>query len=80
MRGTNIKQLIGLKKVGVKIMFYDCPVCKRFFGTNEASAETCCEDCDYKYTIKDQQVAIEQKSRVERLMKSYVMKKSFSSN
>lgn len=70
MRGTDIKQLIVFKRIGLKIMFYDCPVCNRFFGTDEKNIETCCYECDLNYTIRDQQRAIERKNRLEMVMNS----------
>ena len=63
MRATNIKFLLGLKKMGETITFVDCPQCKRFFGTNESHAETCSSECDAKYALRKHQVELERQRR-----------------
>jgi hypothetical protein len=73
MRATNIKFLLGLKKMGDAIIFRDCPQCKRFFGTNEAHAETCSIDCDSKYALRRQQVEEERKYRLQILQARKLM-------
>ncbi len=70
MRASNIKYLIGLKKMGHNILFKNCPQCKRFFGTNEAGVETCSVDCDIKYALRDQYIEIERKNRINTLLRT----------
>lgn len=72
MRATNIKFMLGLKKMGQKILFKDCPQCKRFFGTDETSVETCSIDCDIKYALRDQSAEMEKKNRRDTILKARV--------
>jgi hypothetical protein len=67
MRTTDIKYLIGLKKSGSKLTFFDCPQCNRFFGTDETDIETCCVECDAEYALQNLQFEISKSSRLTTL-------------
>lgn len=56
MNASDIKQLIERKKNGEKIVFLDCPTCRKFFGTTEPNVATCSPECQTKYIQKKEQL------------------------
>jgi len=56
MNSTDIKQQLELKKKGEKIVFLDCPICRKFFGTTEPTQLTCSPTCNLKLVQKKEQL------------------------